>query len=221
MEKGGGRLNRLLLGVSGSVSILNLPSYLATLRATLAKEIWMIMTPAAASMMTPSTLALLCDEVFLDSDSPYEKKPGHVELTRWCDMFVVLPASANLLGLAANGIAPNLLTTAVLASPKPVTFCPNMNDTMWSKAAVQRNVETLRRDGHVVVDPKLTLAYEVNSKKMEEGWVIPDPEQMVGLLREIHQGLDPFVLRETKGPVEDQSYQAKNDGEGHISLLQT
>lgn len=195
MEDKGERLNRLLVGVSGSVAVLNLPSYLAILRAKLATEVRVIMTPSAAAMMMPSTVALLCDEVFLDSDSPYEKKPGHVELTRWSDLFVVLPASANLLGLAANGIAPNLLTTAILASPKPVTFCPNMNDAMWSKAAVQRNVETLRKDGHVIVDPTLAMAYEVDSKKMEDSWVMPDPEQMVGLLREIHRDLEFFGSR--------------------------
>ncbi len=180
-------MGRLLVGVSGSAAVLSLPSYLATLRAVLAKEVRVIMTPAAASILPPSTVVLICDGVFLDEKPTAQKKPGHVELANWCDMFVVLPASANVLGLVANGIAPNLLTTTILASPKPVIFCPNVNSEMWHKPAVQRNVETLRGDGHVVVDPELAMAYEVDSGEMRESWVIPEPEQLIERLQQIRQ----------------------------------
>ena len=167
--------------------MLSLPSYLATLRAVLAREVRVIMTATAASILPPSTVALICDGVFLDEKPKIPKKPGHIELANWCDMFVALPASANLLGMVANGIAPNLLTSAILASPKPVVFCPNLNATMWHKAAVQRNVQTLRADGHVVVDPELTMAYEVDTGEMRESWVIPDPEQHIERLQQIRR----------------------------------
>ena len=179
------RVDRLLVGVCGCAAILSLPSYLATLRAELAAEIRVIMTASATSMLPPSTVALLCDSVFVDEEPAPEKKPGHVQLASWCDAFVVLPASANVLGLAANGIAPNLLCTTILASPGPVIFCPNVNDTMWRKAAVQRNVETLRADGHVVIDPDLAMAYEVDTGDTRESRVVPEPERLVGLLREV------------------------------------
>jgi len=130
-------------------------------------------------------VALLCDGVFVDGEPTLEKKPGHVELAGWCELFVVLPASANVLGQAANGIAPNLLTTAVLASPRPVVFCPNTSDTMWNKPAVKRNVETLRKDGHIIIDPELAPAYEVDTGEMRESWVIPEPEKLVGSLRQV------------------------------------
>jgi phosphopantothenoylcysteine synthetase/decarboxylase len=108
-------MDRLLVGVSGSVAVLNLPSYLATLRAELAREVRVIMTAAAASMLPPSTVALVCDAVFLDQEPTVEKRPGHIELARWCEMFVVLPATANVIGQTANGLASNLLTTTILA----------------------------------------------------------------------------------------------------------
>ena len=180
-------IERLLVGVSGSVAVLSLPSYLATLRADLAAEIRVIMTAAAASMLPPSTVALICDGVFVDEEPTPQKKPGHIELARWCDMFVVLPASANVLGQAANGIAPNLLSTTILA-------------VMWSKPAVQRNVETLREDGHVIIEPELALAYEVDSGEMRESWVIPDPERLVERLREIHQRPEFSIPRDEEGP---------------------
>jgi phosphopantothenoylcysteine synthetase/decarboxylase len=179
-------VERLLVGVSGSIAILSLPSYLVTLRATLAREIRVIMTHTAATLLPPSTVALLCDEVFLDRNPAPEKMPGHMELARWSDMFVVLPASANLLGQAANGLAANLLTTTILASPRPVILCPNLTDVMWSKDAVQRNVRTLREDGHVVLEPELAVAFEVDSGEMRESWTIPQPEQLIERLLQIH-----------------------------------
>ena len=179
-------MDRLLLGVSGSVAILNLPSYLATLRAELAREVRVIMTPSAARMLPPSTVALICDGVFLDQESTLEKRPGHIELARWCEMFVVLPATANVIGQAANGLGSTLLTTTILASPRPVVFYPNVNEVMWGKAAVQRNVETLREDGHVVIEPEVAIAYEVDSGETRESLVVPEPARLVEQLQEIH-----------------------------------
>jgi phosphopantothenoylcysteine synthetase/decarboxylase len=180
-------MDRLLVGVSGSVAILNLAAYLAAFRAELAREVRVIMTSQATSMLPPSTVALVCDEVFLDQKPTAEKRPGHIELARWGEMFVVLPATANVIGQAANGLGSNLLTTTILASPKPVVFYPNVNDIMWSKPAVQRNVETLRADGHVVIEPEVAAAYEVDSGKMRESLVLPEPTDLIAQLKELHR----------------------------------
>lgn len=185
-------MDRLLVGVSGSVAVLNLPAYLAALRAELAREVRVIMTSAAASMLPPSTVALVCDGVFLEQRPTAEKRPGHIELARWGEMFIILPATANVIGQAANGLGSNLLTTTVLASPRPVIFCPNVHDLMWSKTAVQRNVQTLRDDGHIVIEPEVATAYEVDSGETRDSLVIPEPTQLVERLRKIHlrQGTD-------------------------------
>jgi hypothetical protein len=66
-------MDRLLVGVSGSAAVLSLPSYLATLRAALAKEVRVIMTAAAASILPPSTVALISDGVFLDENTQHYK----------------------------------------------------------------------------------------------------------------------------------------------------
>lgn len=181
------------MGVSGSAAVFNLLSYLVVLRAALAEEVRVIMTPAAHAMLPASTVALVCDGVFVDNAPTLEKRPGHVELANWSDMFLILPASANMLGQAANGIASNLLTTTILASPRPVIFCPNVHDLMWKKKAVQRNVETLRGDGHVVLEPELAMVYEVDSGEMRESWAIPEPERLVQRLQGVHEHLKPFT----------------------------
>ena len=174
--------DHLLVGVSGSIAILNLPTYLVAFRAAFAKEVRVIMTPGAAQLLPPATVALLCDEVVLD-EHPREKRAGHVELANWADMFLVLPASANTLGQVANGLAQNLLTTTVLASPTPVIFCPNINETMWSKTAVQRNLRVLEEDGHIVVQPERAPAYEVGTGEIAYTRVLPEPDVLVEHLR--------------------------------------
>jgi phosphopantothenoylcysteine synthetase/decarboxylase len=181
-----GKIDRLLVGASGSVAVLGLQSYLAAFKALVAREVRVIMTDAAAGLLPPSTVALFCDGVFIDERPALQRRPGHVELARWCDAFVAIPATVNLLGQAAHGLAPNLLTSTILASPVPVIFFPNANDLMWRKRAVHRNVEILREDGHVVVDPVLTRAYEVASGQMRDNWVLPSPEQVVALVQEAH-----------------------------------
>lgn len=184
-----GRINHLLVGVSGSIAVLGIQSYLAAFRALLADEVRVIMTDAAAEMLPPSTVALFCDGVFAHGELTLERSPGHVELSRWADEFVVIPSTANLLGMVAHGIAPNLLTSAILASPRPVIFCPNANDVMWRKKAVQRNVRLLQEDGHKIIQPELTTAFEVASGEMRDNWVVPGPEELVERLQDIrHQG---------------------------------
>jgi phosphopantothenoylcysteine synthetase/decarboxylase len=131
------------------------------------------------------SVALICDGVFLDQEPGVERKPGHIELARWGEMFVILPATANVIGQAANGLATNLLTTTILASPRPVVFCPNVHPEMWNKAAVKRNIETLRADGHTVIEPVVAVGYEVDSGEMSESLVVPEPEHLVERLREI------------------------------------
>lgn len=176
-------VEHLLIGVTGSAAILDLPAYLVTLRTTFARDVRVIMTAPAAQLLPPATVALLCDQVLLDEPIAANRKPGHVELAEWADMFVILPASANTLGQAANGLATNLLTTTILAFPEPVVFCPNLNETMWGKKSVQRNLRTLAEDGHIVLEPVRTPAYEVGTGQMAYTLVLPEPDDLVQSLR--------------------------------------
>jgi phosphopantothenoylcysteine synthetase/decarboxylase len=184
-------MDRLLVGVSGSVAVLSLPAYLATLRAELASQVRVIMTRQAARMLPPSTVALVCDGVFLDQEPTTVREPGHIELARWAEMFVILPATANVIGQAANGLGSNLLTTTILAATGPVVFCPNVHPAMWNKPVVQRNVETLRQDGHEVIEPVVASAYEVDSGKMLESLVLPEPPLLARQLEKIYRDHGP------------------------------
>ncbi|MCF3102241.1 Mersacidin decarboxylase [Streptomyces roseoverticillatus] len=143
---------RLLLGVSGSIHAVHLPQYLVRLRREFAQEIRVIMTHTATRMISPSVVRTYLEEpVFTDLMGTDALPSPHIRLTRWAQLFVVLPATAGIMGKAAHGIADDLLSTAIVASPHPVVFAPGMNPSMWRKPAVQRNVDQLRADGHYLV----------------------------------------------------------------------
>jgi phosphopantothenoylcysteine synthetase/decarboxylase len=92
-------------------------------------------------------------------------KPGHIDLADTADLFLVAPATANLLGEFANGLAPDPLTSVYLALPRttPVLIAPAMNGKMWLHPATQRNLEQLKADGCTFVGPAegiLACGYE-------------------------------------------------------------
>lgn len=169
---------KLLIGVSGSVAALNLPSYLYAMRAAGVAQIVAVLTVTAESFLPAGSLRLLCDGVYTERDHGR----GHVALGRWPDRILVLPATAHLLGCVAAGLAPSLLATTLLATETPITFVPAMNSTMWRKAAVRRNVTTLRADGHQVLDPVPGAAFEVASRAIVASLALPPPELVLRCL---------------------------------------
>lgn len=114
-----------------------------------------IVTKGGQEFVTPlSVSALSGEKVFTELfDLDDEAEMGHIQLSRSADLVVVCPATADLMAKAANGLANDLASTALLATDKPVLMVPAMNVRMWQHAATQRNLETLRSDGVEVMDP--------------------------------------------------------------------
>ena len=114
-----------------------------------------ILTKAGAEFVTPLSLAALSeDKVYDDMFSlTDEAEMGHIQLSRSADLVVVAPATADLIGKAAGGLAGDLASTTLLATDKPVLMAPAMNVRMWLHPAVQRNVATLKADGVSFVGP--------------------------------------------------------------------
>ena len=187
---------RILLGVSGSIAAYTVPQSILWLRHVLGVEIRAIMTRQATTMVAPRAVAVASGHpVALDSDGlPNDPAVPHIELTRWADVMLVLPASANLIGKAANGIADDVLTTCIIAAACPVVFVPSMNEIMWRKPAVQRNVATLQADGHGVIFPVEGVA--LADGKPTVG-AMPDIDDIVRRLAEF---LQPPVAEQPKAP---------------------
>ncbi|MFM8608756.1 MAG: bifunctional phosphopantothenoylcysteine decarboxylase/phosphopantothenate--cysteine ligase CoaBC [Hyphomicrobiales bacterium] len=114
-----------------------------------------ILTKAGAEFVTPLSVSSLSGEkVFTDLFSlTDEAEMGHIELSRWADLVVVAPATADLLAKMAQGLANDLASTALLATDKKVLVAPAMNVRMWQHAATTRNVAQLKKDGVLFVGP--------------------------------------------------------------------
>ncbi|MEM8825091.1 MAG: bifunctional phosphopantothenoylcysteine decarboxylase/phosphopantothenate--cysteine ligase CoaBC [Pseudomonadota bacterium] len=114
-----------------------------------------LLTRAAEEFVTPlSVSALAASKVYRDLfDLTDEAEMGHIELSRAADLILVCPATANLMGRMAAGLADDLATTVLMATDKPVMIVPAMNVRMWDHPATRRNLATLQGDGIRVVGP--------------------------------------------------------------------
>lgn len=145
----------VLLGVSGGVAAYKAVDLASKLTA-LGAVVKTVMTENACRFVGPKSFeAVTCSAVFTSLWSPPEDhKSTHIALVDWADIVVVAPATANIIGKAANGICDDLLsTTLCAASARPVLLAPAMNNNMWNSPAVQRNVRTLKEMGLELVGP--------------------------------------------------------------------
>ncbi len=163
----------LLIGASGAINVVNLPGYIVYLRQQVCRNIRVILTEAACQFLKPEAVLAVSGHAAFVTGGHCEQFPApHLSLTDWADIFLILPASANILAKAAQGIADDLLSSAILAAACPIIFYPSMNRRMWEKPVTQRNVATLLDDGHYL-KYKVEMALEVASGRTEE-CVVPD-----------------------------------------------
>lgn len=150
---------RLLVGVTGSPASLSMPQHVLMLRQALVGRVDVMMTHAAQQFVLPDTMRRFADgRVYTDcSEISDDVSVPHIELTQAADLFLIMPATANIIGKAAAGICDDLISTSIVACPAPVVMVPAMNETMWRSAVVQRNVATIRELGYHVIDPGIGL----------------------------------------------------------------
>jgi phosphopantothenoylcysteine synthetase/decarboxylase len=187
-------IKNVLVGVSGSIGAVEIQNYLAMLRSEWNCSINVILTESAAELIQSDTVRYFIDgNVFLKTtDSTEQFKIPHIHLTAWADLFVIIPASANIIGKVANGIADDLLSTAAMAAKCPVVFCPNMNEFMLNRKAVQRNLKQLQEDGYLIVEPGEEDAIQLSTGQKVQG-AMPSPGQFVERLREVLRGHGVYV----------------------------
>jgi len=145
---------RVLLGVSGGIAAYKAAELVRRLRDAGA-EVRVVLTENAGRFVTALTFQALSGHPVRSSlwDESAEAAMGHIELARWADEVVIAPASADLIARLAHGHADDLLATLCLATAAPISLAPAMNQQMWSKAAVQANLATLRERGVRVFGP--------------------------------------------------------------------
>lgn len=147
-------MKRILLIVSGGIAAYKALE-LVRLARTAGLGVTAVLTKAGAQFVTPLSLqALTGQKLYQDLFSlTDESEMGHIELSRAADLVVVAPASADLLAKMAAGLVDDLASTLLLATDKPVLVAPAMNVRMWTHAATQANLATLKQRGVMVVGP--------------------------------------------------------------------
>src|SRR5271166_151051 len=151
---------KLALGVTGGVAAYKAAELVRRLQ-TERLDVQVVMTRAAQEFITPLTFAALTGQkvitdIFATAGSApanVESAIEHIAVAQRTDLLLVAPATADILGKFAWGIADDFLTTLYLASTAPVVVAPAMNVNMWNHAATQENVERLRARGVKIVDP--------------------------------------------------------------------
>ena len=144
----------IVLGVTGSIAAYKIASLASMLKKKQA-DVTVIMTKNATNFINPITFeSLTGNRCLVDTfDRNFEFQVEHVSLAKQTDVFLVAPASANVIAKAAHGIADDMLTTTLLACQCPKIFAPAMNTRMYQNQVVQDNISTLKNYGMKVVIP--------------------------------------------------------------------
>jgi phosphopantothenoylcysteine decarboxylase/phosphopantothenate--cysteine ligase len=144
--------SRVVLGVSGGIAAYKACELLRRFTES-GHDVTVVPTAAALEFVgAPTWAALSGKPVSADVWQDVHQVP-HVRIGQTADLVVVAPATADLLAKAAHGLADDLLTNTLLTARCPVVFAPAMHTEMWEHPATQENVETLRRRGHLVIEP--------------------------------------------------------------------
>lgn len=173
---------RVALGISGGIAAYKAAEVLRGLQRS-GCRVRVAMTERACQFITPLTFRALSGEhVIVDDYAPDNPDPiAHITFSQTVDLFLVAPATANIIAKFANGIADDFLTTTYLACTAPVLIAPAMNTTMWHHPATVRNLAQLRADGVHVVEP--------DEGEMACGTIGPgrlsDPQKIVAAALEI------------------------------------
>lgn len=144
----------VVLGVTGGIAVYKACELLRLLQKR-GIDVFVVMTQNACRFVAPLTFETLSGHpVAVDTfDRPQTWEVEHIALAKRADLFLIAPATANIMGKMACGIADDMLSTTVMATRAPVLVAPAMNTGMWENAAVQQNVKTLRARGVEVVAP--------------------------------------------------------------------
>jgi phosphopantothenoylcysteine decarboxylase/phosphopantothenate--cysteine ligase len=198
---------KILVGITGGIAAYR-AAELARLLTKRGHTVRCCLTEAGSRFITPLTLASLTGQPCFGANPDFhEWRPNpiieHVDLARWADVVVVAPATADILGKTANGLANDLLSTLLLATTAKVLWAPAMNQAMWAHPAVQANLARLKGFGHWVVEPGeglLACGEEGAGRLAEVGDIADAVDTLAGPAHPALQGKRVLI---TAGPTQE------------------
>ncbi len=192
-----------MLGVTGGIAAYKAVEVASRLRK-LGAAVYVVMTRAAANFVTPLTFREISGNPVIASmwDEPKQWNVEHIALATRADLFVIAPATANVIGKLAAGIADDMLTTTVMATKAPVLLSPAMNSNMFLNPVVQANIAKLTGLGYHVLPPDEGLL----ACGVEGPGRLPDPGVIVARATELLGAGDDLAGRKvlvTAGPTRE------------------
>ena len=193
----------VLLGVTGSIAAYKI-AYLASALKKLHAEVHVLMTKNATNFITPITFeSLTGTKCLVDTfDRNFQFQVEHVSIAKKADVVMIAPASANVIGKLAHGIADDMLTTTIMACKCKKFISPAMNTNMFENPILQDNLKTLEHYGYEVIQPAsgYLACGDIGAGKM------PEPETLLSyILREIaaEKDLEGKKVLVTAGPTQE------------------
>lgn len=165
----------IVVGVSGGIAAYKACDVVSKLKKQ-GFEIDVIMTKNAQEFVSPLTFQTLSNQTVVTDmfETPSNWNVEHIELAKKADVFVIVPATANIIGKIANGIADDMLTTTIMATEAKKVIVPAMNTKMYHNPIVQENILKLKRHGYYFIEPVsgLLACGDTGKGKMEDPTVI-------------------------------------------------
>jgi phosphopantothenoylcysteine decarboxylase/phosphopantothenate--cysteine ligase len=146
----------IILGVTGGIAAYKSAEICRRLKK-LEANVVVVMTKSGTKFITPLTMETLSENEVITELFPANKvvKTRHIDLATWADLILIAPATANIIGKIASGIADNILSTVIMSTLSPVLICPSMNENMYLNPIVQKNIEKLKGLGYRFVEPEI------------------------------------------------------------------
>lgn len=147
----------IIVGVTGGIAAYKSADLVSKL-TQLGADVWVVMTPEAAKLVTPLTFRTLSgNPVITDlfSEELSSIRVPHISITEKSDLIIIAPATANMIGKIAQGIADDPLSTMVMASKSPKLIVPAMNKNMWANSIVKENISKLESLGYQMIGPEV------------------------------------------------------------------
>jgi|SRR4028118_358750 Phosphopantothenoylcysteine synthetase/decarboxylase len=159
---------KILVGISGSVGVVGIHTYLLNLLMEKeVDEVNAIMTPSAARFLNPRTLEVfLGNQVHVDPWTDTGLMYAPPELVKGVDLYLIAPASATTLSRCATGSAETLIANCYLCHTGPVAFAPSMSPSMWDHPAVIQNIDRLKSFGACILPPG--EGFSITARKTEK-----------------------------------------------------
>jgi len=193
---------KIVLGVTGGIAAYKAAELVRELVRSGA-EVFVVMTRNAQEFITPLTLQTLSgNRVATELFSLLEESEiGHISLADRADILVIAPATANIIGKIAGGIADDMLSTVVMATQAPVLLAPAMNVHMWENSITQENIQKLRARGYHFIDPEageLACGYEGKGRLAELPAIVEEVQTLLS-----PKDYSGETLLVTAGPTEE------------------